>query len=86
MEEKKPEFRFSSEDVRYYFMNRIYIVCSSLIWAVYIVYSVIKATSRTLPMWIVNGLAAAAIFFSDCKHYYSEEKTTSQRVKDDCCD
>lgn len=55
--EGRQEFKFNDIDERYRFMNKIYLIGSSIIWAMILFYVVLKYANNHIPNLVAFGSA-----------------------------
>lgn len=62
-ENQKQEYKYSSEEARYRKMNKLYVVATSLIWLVFIIYVGIKWSARRISLTFGATILCLTLFF-----------------------
>lgn len=73
------EFKFNDIDERYQFMNKIYVVGTSIIWAMILFYVVLKFTYNHIPNMVAYGVFLALfIYFFGNLILYKKDKSSKK--------
>ena len=77
--ENKREFRFSDINERYFFMNHKYIVGTSIIWVMMLIYVLLKLAHKHIPNLVaVSSIIMLAAFFIGNIVMYKKEKANKK--------